>query len=272
MTIRKVLLCMVFPLAFASLVFASQVDRNFSFIIFGDNRQSSSSTISQPEIFKKLIQEVNLHRDEVAFCVNLGDIINGNFHTAIYKLQMDEYLNSINKLKIPIYHVPGNHEIRESLEKEKIYKERIGKIYYSFKYKDCLFIILDTEEIGHEGNIEGNQLLWLEKELHKDASMKFIFLHRPFFPVYHSSKMEREKFNQLLTLFKDNKVNAIFAGHDHFFHKNIHDGILQVISGGAGAPLYTPPPSGIKKHHYCIVTVTGDNMQVKMVPVEKQGK
>lgn len=266
---RTIRIVIFFFCMYASLVFASGVDLNFSFILFGDNRPNKYSGVAQSEIFKKMIQDINYHKDEVAFAVSLGDIIDGNSDMQIYQLQLNEYLKCIKELKVPLHHVPGNHEIRKSPKNETIYKEIIGETYYSFEYEGCLFVILDTEEIGHEGNIEGDQLLWLEKELNKDTSIKLIFLHRPFFPVQRKGTMKKENFNKLLSLFKEHKITAIFAGHDHFFNKNIHNGILQVISGGGGAPLYSAPTSGAKIHHFCIVTISGENVQVKVIPVEE---
>ncbi|MCX8082854.1 MAG: metallophosphoesterase [bacterium] len=250
-----------------AIAFASTSIRNFSFIIFGDNRAHSSSSISQPKVFKKMIQEMNCYKDEVAFAINLGDIVRANSSSLIYKLQLNQYLKCINQLYFPVYNVVGNEEISGHKEIENIYKEKLRNTYYSFEYKNCLFIILDTEEIGHEGNIEDKQLLWLEKELQKNASMKFICMHRPLFPVIHKSHMKKENFYQLLTLFKKNGVNAIFAGHDHCFHNSIQDGILQVVSGGGGAPLYDHPSPGIKVHHFCLITITDNNIKVKMIPI-----
>lgn len=241
---------------------------SFTFAVVGDSQPEG--VFGQPEVFKKIIREINNSGAE--FTVHLGDKISGHKDGEIVRKQYKEYFEVIKKLKVSILHTVGNHEITGVKGNENIHRELFGPLYYSFTHKESLFIILNTESVGNEGVIAGEQLLWLKDELEKGREYKyiFVFLHRPLFSVLDSKRNHRhfrseEHRNEIAELLKGYNVSAVFAGHEHLFHSGRHDGLLQVISGGGGAPFHFYPEGNFP--HYLLIEVTGKNAAIHPIPV-----
>ncbi|MCK4595350.1 hypothetical protein KAT73_01095, partial [candidate division WOR-3 bacterium] len=72
-----------------------------------------------------------------------------------------------------------------------------------------------------------------------------------------------EQRDSLLTLLKNNNVDIIFVGHEHLFRKTTHDGVIQIITGGAGAPLYAEEEDG-GFYHFVLVDVGEENIEGKL--------
>ena len=60
------------------------------------------------------------------------------------------------------------------------------------------------------------------------------------------------------------KVDAVFAGHEHHYQRKTVDGILHVITGGGGAPLYDREEDG-GFYHFVRVTVDGDRVSAEVI-------
>jgi serine/threonine-protein phosphatase CPPED1 len=244
--------------------------QGFTFAVVGDNQPKG--VFGQPEVLKKIISEIN--RSGVDFTVHLGDRISGNKDVNVVRKQYEEYLGVVKKLNVPIYYTIGNHEIEKVRGNEEIHKDLFGPLYYSFVHKGCLFIVLNTESVGNEGAIEGKQLLWLKEEIEKgkDSSYIFVFFHRPLFSVLHRNKddihyISREHRDEIAGLFKKYSVSAVFAGHEHLYHSGIHNGLLQVVSGGGGAPFHFYPEGNF--HHFLLVRVTEESATIRCIPASE---
>ena len=51
----------------------------------------------------------------------------------------------VKKLEMPFFYVAGNHDMSNAVMAEE-WKERFGPSYYHFRYRDVLFLVLNTEE------------------------------------------------------------------------------------------------------------------------------
>jgi len=79
------------------------------------------------------------------FVMSVGDYIEG--YTAkqeVMNAQWDEFDSIVAKLQMPFFFVRGNHDINAPITRPA-WTERRGPAYYYFRYKDVLFIALDTE-------------------------------------------------------------------------------------------------------------------------------
>ena len=65
--------------------------------------------------------------------------------------------------------------------------------------------------------------------------------------------------DQLHRLFMSKKVTAVFAGHEHTYKRMKVDGIDYIVTGGAGARLY----SGFC--HFIILRVDGPIVEAKVI-------
>jgi hypothetical protein len=63
------------------------------------------------------------------------------------------------------------------------------------------------------------------------------------------------------------KVDAVFAGHEHYYQRKVIDGVMQIITGGGGAPLYDREEDG-GFYHFTRVTVDGDKVSGEVVDID----
>ncbi len=247
---------------------ASPECRPFSFVLFGD---------SQPygQEFSPVLQAITTQvgRLEIPFVIGLGDYIDGSSNQTTVRRQYQGFFRAMQPLQaqraIPVALAPGNHDIRGIHRNAEIFCEFFQKLYLSFNYEGCHFVILDSETIGADARVSGPQLAWLKQDLEaaKGARFTFVAMHRPLFPVdgnigYSLDKHPKER-DALHKLFVDSGVDAVFHGHEHLYHHQERDGIHYFISGGGGAKPYAEPANG-GFHHYLHVSVSDDGFVVEV--------
>jgi predicted phosphodiesterase len=113
--------------------------KTFRFAIIGD-RTGGANPLGT---FERAVEQLNWLRPE--FVMSLGDYVEG--YTAkpeVMNAQWDEFDDIVAKLQMPFFFVRGNHDINTPITRQA-WTERRGPSYYHFKYKDVLFIALDTE-------------------------------------------------------------------------------------------------------------------------------
>jgi 3',5'-cyclic AMP phosphodiesterase CpdA len=218
-------------------------EETFSFVVFGDNRDGD-------EIFVDLINKVNQEKD-VSFALNTGDLVSHG-----RKKEYENYLKMVSSLKIKLYHVPGNHDLYSLGFKH--FKEHFGPFYYSFDYKNSHFVVINN---AFKTSFDFRQFEWLKKDLAATEKENiFVFMHRPTFDpseIYKGYVMSgRKTIEELMRTFKKYKVDYVFAGHIHGYARAKRDGIVYIVTGGAGAPLYLPKDFG-GFNHYVKVRVEG---------------
>jgi hypothetical protein len=239
------------------------VDQPFTFVVLGDNRGDASGR--QTPAFIELLHDVR--ETKPAFVFNTGDMIYGKTEQATPRDQWREYQEAISLLRVPTFHVPGNHDIWDD-ESARLYQELWRGVYYSFDYGPGRFIGLDTESVP--GRLSPPQFEWLERELGRTRPrLVFVFLHRPLFPAdgaigssLDAVPSERDKLHRLFVQHRD-RIKGIFCGHEHSYHFEQRDGVPYYITGGAGANLYEPAELG-GFHHFLLARVQGDKVQVEL--------
>jgi hypothetical protein len=236
----------------------------FSFAVLGDNRGDDSG--QQPPGFLQVLQAVD--RENPVMVLDSGDMIYG--HTSEegrVREQWRIYREAISRLRAPMFHVPGNHDLWDE-PSARIYREIWGKTYYAFNHGSARFIGLDTETA--KGQLGEEQFQWLEQQLEScTESNVFVFLHRPLFPVdgaigssLDEYPSERDRIHKLFVRHRE-IIHGVFAGHEHLYSFQERNGISYYISGGGGAPLYMAPELG-GFHHYLLVRVAGSQISVEL--------
>jgi 3',5'-cyclic AMP phosphodiesterase CpdA len=241
----------------------------FSFIVVGDNRSGDG-------IYTQLISLMMERRP--AFIVNTGDLISKPGD----KQQWTKFWEMSKPILAPYFLAVGNHEVHAGVpQSETIYKEQVdlpgNKLYYSFSAGNSLFIVLDSNLRGQEKKITGEQFTWLEGVLAQTRQKhKFVFLHHPLYTSLgkgHHAHDSLDKYpedrDRLEALFIKYKVDAVFAGHEHYYERRTKDGIFHIISGGGGAPMYDREEYG-GFNHFVLVTVNGDKVSAEVIDL--QGK
>ena len=116
---------------------------NFQFAIVSDRTGGE-----RPGVFEQGVEKFNLLQPE--FVMSVGDLING-YTEDVEKInkQWDEFDGLVSKLEMPFFYVPGNHDLTNQVQ-ENVWKERLGRTYFHFVYRDVLFLGLNGEE-GFDG-------------------------------------------------------------------------------------------------------------------------
>ncbi len=247
-------------------------------IVIGDNRPSSGTV--QPEVFSTLADMIIA--EEPHLVLMTGDYVYDVLESESWNLESwGAFTNITDRIGhyAPIYGVVGNHDV-ELINNKRVDKYFLDSFvlydepmtYSSFDYGGIHFTLLDSEELGFEGRITGTQYDWLVNDLETcTAQYKFVFAHRPLYPVKHlGSAMDVNKTERamLQTLFESTNVTAFIAGHDHSFDRLTVNGVVNIISGGGGAPLYDNP-WGVAAYHYLVINVT--NNKVEFNPINQNG-
>lgn len=265
--------CFSQPLVNPVAPFIATPTGHFTFAVLGDNRPRDGA-IEQPPVYKQIIYE--LSKSTIAFVVSTGDIIDGHRSVQKVRLQFKEFIKVSSQLTCSLYIAIGNHELSGREEVQQLYLELIcPKLHYSFNYNFCHFIILDSESIEETGSISWPQLKRLVEDLKSvppNTNHVFVFVHRPLFPIGphlgRSLDAYPEERDELLKLFVRYKVDAVFCGHEHIYHKSVHNGVVQYITGGGGVPLHKNFGK-VKNyrgafHHYLIVKVSPEKYEVEI--------
>jgi 3',5'-cyclic AMP phosphodiesterase CpdA len=239
----------------------------FSFVVIGDSR-------SGDDTYRKLVSMIMERKPD--FVVNTGDVI----ATPGSKREWMKFWEMSQPMTVPYFLTVGNHDAHPKMPRsEKIYKEQVdlpgNELYYSFTAGNSLFIVLDSCLDDQEKRITGEQRTWLEGVLTNSRQKhKFVFLHHPLYTDLgkgHHAHDSLDKYpdgrDSLEALLAKFKVNAVFAGHEHYYQRRTVDNIVHVITGGGGAPVYDREQDG-GFFHFVRVTVDGDKVGGEVVDIK----
>ena len=114
---------------------------NFQFAVVGDRTGGH-----RPGVLTAAVDLLNLIQPE--FVVNVGDLIEGYVEDeSVLKSQWAEADGKLKRVDMPLFFVPGNHDVNLD-PSEKVWFERVGanRSYSHFIYKDVLFLLMSTED------------------------------------------------------------------------------------------------------------------------------
>lgn len=204
---------------------------NFQFAIVSDRNGGM-----RPGIFEKGVEKLNLIMPEFVLCV--GDLISGYTEdTTIIAQQWDEVNMIISELKMPFFYLPGNHDITNKVM-QKEWEKRFGKRYYSFNYKNVLYLILDSND-DDDFNLTREQTDFVLNTLKENSNVRWTFLlmHHPIW-TYDTGGRFQEIQEAL-----NNRKYSVIAGHEHRYrHAEINNANYYVLATtGAGSALLGEP-------------------------------
>jgi len=209
----------------------------FQFAIVSDRTGSHRSGV-----FSKAVEQINLLQPE--FVMSVGDLIEGAATVEGNTKEWDEFDSYAKKFVMPFFYCPGNHDAMSKV-KLSVYNERYGRPYYHFLYKNCLFVVLNSNDpvdvkglTTYRGNKVGSQQIeWLGGVLKDNPAVRwtFVFLHHPIWanPNFtESGWLECEK------LLGGRKHN-VYCGHLHTFRMYPRNGTnyYQLATTGGGSAM-----------------------------------
>lgn len=256
-------------------------DAAFSFVIYGDNRDSGPFQASTRPNHEAVAAAILKREGEAAFLVHTGDLALNLPLFSGPDRGYGEFFDVERALLAsrPLFPTVGNHEKLELSEFDALVNARSFSrdphpYYGAMEWGGVHFVFLDSfEEVG----IGLEQQRWLESDLaqaRREDKLVLAVAHQG--PYSHCSRAglchggltASHGRDALVKLLVDHQVAAIFAGHDHYYQRGREGpGCLHYfVVGGGGAPMYDPSPPGPdapgvlaakKLTSYVVVTVKG---------------
>jgi 3',5'-cyclic AMP phosphodiesterase CpdA len=228
--------------------FGMPEDDTINFYVFGDSQGYQGGV-------EQIVAAANLYRPDFLFhCGDLTPFGQENQYQAV-KAVLDQSV-------VPVYATIGNHDIKDG--GGKLYEEYFGTSRYSFDIGSAHFTVFNTSS----GDISSQEFSWLEQDLSQtEAEFRFVFTHVPPFDPRAGedhSLINSTASTQLMSLFEEYEVNAVFTGHIHMYNETTINGVRYVITGGAGANLYADEGSG-GIYHYMNVTLHEHELTIEPV-------
>ena len=217
---------------------------------------------------EQIIKEVN--RLQPNFVVFSGDLV----HWRTDEKALSEFSLLCKKIspEIPIYYLPGNHDVGNEAETKEVeaFITRYGHDRFVHKAHDYTVIGYNSCVIKACTEAEANEYEWLKKQLKKARKKKPIIMvaHHPLFLKNIEEKETYENFPEkyrlkYLNLFSTYHVDMILAGHLHQCAKGSYQDIELATAGAAGRPLGKDKP-GIQ-----IVSTTDGKVNATYYEIEQ---
>ncbi|MHC2435810.1 metallophosphoesterase family protein [Bradyrhizobium sp. USDA 4451] len=155
----------------------------------------------------------------------------------------------LDRRAVPLWHTTGNHttydEMSEAVFREELKLPRNGPpgqdgLSYWVRRDNLVMVFVHTlwSGLGGEGHVETD---WLQAvlEQHKDARHKLVLGHHPVYPINgFSGSYQREIGHEYSARFWDilvrADVTAYLCSHILAFDVQVHRGVLQICTAGAG--------------------------------------
>ena len=198
--------------------------------------------VSEAEkLVKKFVVQMNT-KDHPEFVINLGDSIEDVNDKNIDIQSFKTTLSWLSGLKMPVYTLIGNHDVRTLTTKE--ISAMLGyQMNYSFNHGLFHFIALSFAMIGNHtqilsditAEIPEDQINWLKVNLSKTDKPVIVFNHYGLAeddmkgnfwfesePQYALLKNRQ----QVRSIFEESgRVKAVISAHQHWNRMKIHHGI-----------------------------------------------
>jgi hypothetical protein len=271
----------------------------FQFAVIGDRTGGANAQGT----FALAMNQLNLLQPE--FVINVGDIIEGYTEDRGELIEMWEEADGlVAELNMPFFFTRGNHDVSNAMAKE-VWLERRGASYYSFVYRDVLFMVLDSEDHSRpepppeimEGIKVYNRLQVEDPEAARKMLADFMTdeavvaaLSEPVeFPEAQRAWIEEtlakhpgvrwtflfmhepcwenpsESFKAIETMLKDRPYTFI-AGHLHYYDYDQINGREYITMGPAGASFHHDGPGNVD--HILWVTMTEDGPELGNVALK----
>lgn len=215
----------------------------------------------RPGVFSKAVEKVNLLQPE--FVVSVGDLIEGySEDPGTWALEWSEFESKLTRFQMPFFFCPGNHDI-SNLPMSKEWHRKFGRSYYEFRYQDCLFVVLNTEDEPRKDReyfFRPEQRAWFKQVLdnNKDVRWTFVFMHKP---VWSITKFKQPEHTPATLGWDDIEASlqgrkyTVFSGHNHVYAKSVRKGMdYYILATTGGSSTLTGLKDG-KFDHFVWVTM-----------------
>lgn len=206
-------------------------------------------------IHERLQAAVRLANElEPAFAIDTGDIATHPVYDASVGnlAEFEEYKRYVALLKMPLYVVPGNHDIGYADPGESTwgkgnpwgryedlvaaFEETIGPLDQSFSWRGFRLVLVNNNPALSKGTglLSSRQLHWLEDELER-GEVTFIFCHVQLLEEGTGSPWGKAA-QTLVGLCRQYGVPAVAYGHKHEIHISPMKGTQYIMAPDLKVP------------------------------------
>ncbi|MBU0554117.1 metallophosphoesterase [Myxococcota bacterium] len=226
----------------------------FTFAIYGDNRSDHRAHAAVVKALAAI---------EPDLALNTGDLVarGGRLDEWGIFFRISKPIMEI----APLYPILGNHDLDGAGQPAyfmRFFALPQPRTYYAFSWGNVRFLGLDTEvQISDGHGMDAAQLAWALAEVKRaeaDPQIDHIiaFAHQgPFSgnPRRHGNLA----FQPQLRALRAEGLDLIASGHDHFYERGVApDGLVYMVVGGGGAPLYATKGPGDYGDHVALSSRT----------------
>ncbi len=211
----------------------NDAEETFHFVVVSDRTGGHRA-----RVFSQAVEQINLMQPAFVICV--GDLIQGyTKDTGTLAEMWKEFQTYTSRLQMPFFYVPGNHDLANPVE-SAVWKERFGRRYYHFLYKDVLFLAVcsdDPNEDKEDAKISKEQLEYFQKVLSENKNVRWtiLCLHKPMWTHKNLDTNGWLDMEKALA----GRQYTVFAGHIHRYQKFVRQGMnyYQLATTGGGSKL-----------------------------------
>jgi hypothetical protein len=244
-------------------------------LIYGDNRTNSGD-------HALVVRAAAAERVQLA--LHTGDMVVNARNAALWRDWFREEADLLSRL--PFVATVGNHEITDDgVAYSKYFQHKDRPPYWSVDYGPVHVVVLDSFERAagatpHSAGVSDAQRAWFEEDLRKVPAERHVWalVHQgpyahPAHPRPGHGGSEAVK-AALQSARKVHPIEAVFAGHEHYYERGEIDGLKYFVIGGGGAPLDEPDSSfpGVqaaqKALSYAVVEVCGCQASGKVKDIQ----
>jgi len=238
----------------------------------------------RPGVFSTAVAQLAILRPELVMSV--GDLIDGPTPVdSVITREWDDFDSRARAMPAPFFRVGGNHDLTGT-ELRSVWRRRYGPTYYSFVYKNALFLILDTEDLTPEraqalfearnealqatrdgrtsteglayysmperafGGIGAEQAAYAQRVLaeHRDVRWTFVFFHKPVW------RNPNDPDFQAIEAALADRPYTVFSGHLHSLNRELRKGREYFTLGTTGGGQNPADPMALD--HITLITMT----------------
>lgn len=256
-------------------------EEDFTFALISDLNGGE-----RPGVYSQAVSQLN--RLDPTFVLSVGDLIDGGTEDTLQlKKEWDSFDARTQKLKMPFFYLGGNHDLTNMAMRD-FWKNRYGPRYYHFRYKDVLFLMLDSEdysqkrmmEIYHardtairilDGYLEGDyrestyykmperrlgnlgpeQVAYFRNVLEENQNVRwtFVLMHKPLW--MREGKGNLDPLEEAL----NGREYTVINGHFHTYSHRKRNGMDYLILGTTGGSQNPEDPNSFD--HITLVHMAG---------------
>lgn len=134
----------------------------------------------------------------------------------------------LDRLKVPFYAVPGNHETKWSESGVTAFADVFGSERFRFEFDKFLFLGFNSGPLMRmaDGHVAPQDIAWLKAELAKESTT------RPIIIVTHYPLKDGDVDNwyEVTDAIRTHNIRAVLGGHYHSNRTYIYDGIPGILN------------------------------------------